>query len=335
MLGGNFASAQDNGALLDLLVKKRIITDQEAEDIRGELSRDFSATPAGKLKMSTPITELEIYGDARVRYEVRNGNSGAPSTLVTNPNDAQQRNRARYRIRLGLRGTLVNDFFFGLRLETSTSPRSTNVTFGDDSGPFGKTSDGAFIGQAYLGYSGFRDVKLTVGRMPNPFVTTSMVWDGDINPEGIAEQYKHTFNLSFGGGSAVGGTRDLQQGRQKLHRERGASEPTNMTIDVFANFGQFVYDDNNPENPIGNPAVANGRRVPNNDAYLLGWQVGAKFNFTKTIYFQLAPTIYNYTGNGNDFNTLFSGDPNFRVGDTTITSEPDRHQQPARLQHAG
>ncbi|MEP6822390.1 MAG: putative porin, partial [Chthoniobacterales bacterium] len=173
VLGASSARSQDNGALLDLLVKKRIITDQEAEDLRGELAKDYSATPAGKLKMSQPLTELEIFGDARVRYEVRNGNSGAPSTLVTNPNDAQQRNRARYRIRLGLRGTLVNDFFFGLRLETSTSPRSTNVTFGDDSGPFGKTNDGAFIGQAYLGYTGIRDLKLTVGRMPNPFVTTS------------------------------------------------------------------------------------------------------------------------------------------------------------------
>ena len=40
-----------------------------------------------------------------------------------------------------LRGTLVDDWFFGLRIETSASNRSTNVTFGDDAGPFGKTSD--------------------------------------------------------------------------------------------------------------------------------------------------------------------------------------------------
>src|SRR6478735_674353 len=189
--GGIAAQAQDNGALLDLLVKKRIITDQAAEELRGEPTKDFSQSAAGKLKMSTPLTEMELYGDARVRYEVRNGNSGAPSTLVTNPDDAQQRDRARYRIRLGLRGTLVDDWFFGLRLETSTSPRSTNVTFGDDAGPFGKTSDGAFVGQAYLGYRGIHDVTLTAGRMPNPFVVTPMVWDGDINPEGLAEQYKH------------------------------------------------------------------------------------------------------------------------------------------------
>ena len=264
--GGLTARAQDAGALLDLLVKKRVITDQEAEEVRSELTKEVATTPAGKLKLSTPLTELEIYGDARVRYEIRNGNSGPPSTLVTNPNDAQQRNRHRYRLRLGLRGTLMDDWFFGLRLETSTSNRSTNVTFGDDAGPFGKTSDGAFIGQAYLGYKGIRDVTLTAGRIPNPFVTTPMIWDGDINPEGFSQQYKHTFNLSLGGGETV----SEASGDGKNAVAAVISEPTNMTIDVFANFGQFVYDDNNPENPIGAPATTGGRRVPENDAYMFG-----------------------------------------------------------------
>jgi len=306
--GGLTARAQDAGALLDLLVKKRVITDQEAEEVRSELTKEVATTPAGKLKLSTPLTELEIYGDARVRYEIRNGNSGPPSTLVTNPNDAQQRNRHRYRLRLGLRGTLMDDWFFGLRLETSTSNRSTNVTFGDDAGPFGKTSDGAFIGQAYLGYKGIRDVTLTAGRIPNPFVTTPMIWDGDINPEGFSQQYKHTFNLSLGGGETV----SEASGDGKNAVAAVISEPTNMTIDVFANFGQFVYDDNNPENPIGAPATSGGRRVPENDAYMFGYQIGAKFNFTKTIYFQLAPTFYHYSGYGNDFNTFYNGGPNFR-----------------------
>ena len=39
LIGHVTASAQDAGALLDLLVKKKIITDQEAEEVRGELTR--------------------------------------------------------------------------------------------------------------------------------------------------------------------------------------------------------------------------------------------------------------------------------------------------------
>ena len=200
-LSGLSARAQESGALLDLLVRKKIITDQEAEEIRGELNKEFSQTPAGKLKLSPAADRAGTLWRRRA-CATRSGmaTAGRPSALVTNPNDAQQRNRHRYRLRLGLRGTLVDDLFFGLRLETSASARSTNVTFGDDAGPFGKTSDAIHVGQLYLGYRGFRDITLTAGRMPNPFVTTPMVWDGDINPEGLAQQYKHTFNFSFGGG---------------------------------------------------------------------------------------------------------------------------------------
>src|SRR5438874_8113388 len=65
--------AQDAGALLDLLVKKKLITDQEAEEVRTELVKESTSTAAGKWKLSTPITEIELYGDARLRYEYRGG----------------------------------------------------------------------------------------------------------------------------------------------------------------------------------------------------------------------------------------------------------------------
>src|SRR3954468_21800277 len=197
--GSITARAQDAGALLDLLVKKKIITDQEAEEVRGELTREVATTSAGKWKLSTPINEVELYGDMRVRYEQRQSTTPDVMPGTPGPDDTLKRSRERYRLRLGLRGTLMDDWLFGLRLETSTSPRSTNVTFGDDAGPFGKATDSIGVGQAYLGYSGFRDIRLTVGKMPNPLVTTLMVWDADINPEGMAEQWKHTYNLSFGG----------------------------------------------------------------------------------------------------------------------------------------
>ncbi|MDQ3199035.1 MAG: putative porin [Verrucomicrobiota bacterium] len=323
LLGGAAAQGQDNGALLDLLVKKGLINDQEAEDVRADLTRDSASTSAGKLKLSTPLTELEIYGDARVRYEVRNGETARPDT-INSPGDTFQRDRARYRLRLGLRGTLVDDWFFGIRLETSTSPRSTNVTFGDDSGvngPFSKDSDRISVGQAYLGYSGIRDVTLIAGKMANPFITSSMLWDGDINPEGLAEQFKHTFNFSFGGGSSSAGAESYSKDGKTVATTT-TSEPQKISVDVYANFGQFIYDDTNPENPIG----PNPTGLPKNDSYLLGWQIGAKINFPHNFYVQLSPTLYNYTGTGDTFAGSFVGDPSFRVTDpitnvtTTVTT---------------
>lgn len=334
LLGGIKARGQDAGALLDLLVRKKIITDQEAEDVRAELTKEAATTSAGKWKLSTPITELELYGDARLRYEYRGGRTadntpvGEAGPGVAGVNDWQERKRERYRLRIGLRGTLVDDWFFGIRLETSTNPRSTNVTFGDDTSsttgnaPFAKNSDSINVGQAYLGYRGFKDVTLTGGKMPNPLVTTLMVWDADINPEGLAEQWKHSFTFSFGGSGLAEAQQSYAKDGKALAIASAPSEPWKLKLDLFANFAQFVYDDSNPENPLGRRATSGGRLVPNTDAWLFAWQVGAKLNFPKNIYFQVAPVVYNYSGNGDTFNTHFvGGSPNLVNADSLALNQ--------------
>jgi hypothetical protein len=305
-LSSSAARAQDAGALLDLLVKKKIITDQEAEEVRSELTREVATTSAGKWKLSAPINEIELYGDIRVRYEQRQGTTADVVPGNPGPNDTLKRSRERYRLRLGLRGTLADDWFFGLRIETSTNPRSTNVTFGDDAGPFGKASDALGLGQAYFGYSGIRDVRLTVGKMPNPLVTTLMVWDADINPEGMAQQWKHSYNLNFGGGTTTAAVQSYSKDGKNAVAAVEA-EPFKVKLDLFVNLAQFLYDDVNPENPLGARSVSSGRLVPNSDSWLLAWQVGARLNFPKNVYFQVAPVLYTYTGNGDSFNSFFVG----------------------------
>src|SRR5438128_12545217 len=129
IVGGVAARAKDAGALLDLLVRKKIITDQEAEEVRADLTKEAAATSAGKWKLSTPITELELYGDARLRYEYRSGQTEGD---VSPPNDWQERKRERYRLRIGLRGGLADDWFLGVLLGVSQNPRSTDMTFGGE-----------------------------------------------------------------------------------------------------------------------------------------------------------------------------------------------------------
>lgn len=207
------ARAQDSGPLLDLLVKKGIVSDQEAEELRAELVKDFAAnSSAGKLNLSSGLTELKISGDARIRYEHRTGENAAGDNI--------DRGRFRYRLRPAITGTLGSQWFFGLRLENGSGSRSSNVTFGDDAGPWAKTNDGFYAGQVYLGYKPTNDWTIYAGRMPNPFVNTSLLWDGDINPEGFAEKF------TFAAGKA----------------------------NYFVNLGQFIYDSANPQNALA-PAV--------------------------------------------------------------------------------
>src|SRR5262249_32502736 len=134
-----------------------------------EKSVPIEKAAADKWKLSTSITELELYGDIRLRYQYNGGETqgrgpvGPVLSGTAGTNDWLERERERYRLRLGLRGTLLDDWFFGVRLETSNNARSTNVTMGDDSasttagggGPFEKNSDTIYVGQAYGGYKGF------------------------------------------------------------------------------------------------------------------------------------------------------------------------------------
>ena len=235
LLGGlavgaaSLAQAQDSGPLIDTLVKKGILTDQEGEDLRVELLKEFGNTSAGKLNLSSSLTELKLSGDIRARYEYRSGEAAGAS-------DMQERNRFRYRFRLGLTGKFSEGWFFGSRLETANGNRSTNVTAGNyTNAPFGK--DGAntiYIGQAYLGRT-INDFTFTAGRFANPLVSTPMVWDDDINVEGLAEQWAY----------AAGDTTWI------------------------VNLGQFVYEGSGTTNPFG---AGTSRQ----STQLLAFQGGAK-----------------------------------------------------------
>ena len=46
------------------------------------------------------------------------------------------------------------------------------------------------VDRVYVQYTGLKGVKLTAGRMPNPFEKNEMIWDGDLNPEGASAQFE-------------------------------------------------------------------------------------------------------------------------------------------------
>ena len=254
------APASDAEVLLNLFQEKGMISPQEAEKARTELAKrsaqsaeEFSKQ--SKVHFAKWIEGIDLYGDARLRFETRGGENGAVAG-----DDRMERNRWRYRLRAGAKMEFTDNLRAGIQLETGASGRSSNVTFGDDAGPWGKSSDGIFLGLLYLNWTPTDWLDLTAGRQANPFKVTSLVWDGDLTPEGLSESFK------------------TKAGK----------------FDLFATFGQYVYDDSNPDNAFGGGASYG-------DAFLLVNQVGAKFNVSKDVSVQVAPTLNVYSGQGDTY----------------------------------
>jgi hypothetical protein len=278
----------DMETLLDKLHEKGVLSDDDYQQMRTEARTDRRAEalkdaqeqekkqhpPAadtGKFKVADAIKSMELFGDLRLRYEDR---------IATSPTDTNfDRQRWRYAFRIGVRGDVADDFFYGLRLDTGTYGRSAWVTFGDDNRQLNsgktaqanKSSDAVAVGLAYLGWKPTSWLQVIGGRQPNPLYTTPMVWDPDITPEGLVE--KLNFKLS-----------------------------DNFTL--FGTAGQFIYQD------FSAPSTTDSSLgIGKQDLMLNSFEVGATYKLAAESAVKGAINYYTYSGGqGNaDFRSTFNG----------------------------
>jgi hypothetical protein len=186
--------AQSSEALMDALVRKGILTEQEAEDIKADVSKENKQY--NKWTFNKDGLEYKLYGDVRGRYEFFRTENDAIGAGEPNKN----RDRLRYRLRAGLTATLNDRFEVGMRLTSSDpdgsfggDPISGNTTFQNNA-----SKKFVFIDLAYGKWTPLMKdnyfLSGTIGKMENPFVVSDMVFDGDYTPEGIALQGGYTFN---------------------------------------------------------------------------------------------------------------------------------------------
>lgn len=179
--------AQTAESLMEALVKKGVLTEQEAEDIKSDLSKENKQYNKVSV-MGKFVSNAALYGDVRARFE----------SFQLPPMD---RNRFRYRLRAGLTYTLTDDFEVGFRL-SSSDPASGGVSGGDPiSGNTTFQDNGSkkfvYLDLAYGKWSphfGNLTNAVTVGKMENPFVFSDMVFDHDYTPEGLANVATYGIN---------------------------------------------------------------------------------------------------------------------------------------------
>ncbi|HEV2330498.1 MAG TPA: putative porin [Verrucomicrobiae bacterium] len=274
--------------LLDLLIQKGILTQQEAERVEAEAQSrrtnetQIPQTQPSKWNISKGIRNIELFGNARLRYEDRYAADPAGNSIDLR--------RWRYALQVGLRGDLFDQFYYGVRLDTGTSPRSDSVTFGTSAssgpyqGPFGRSNDGVDVGEIYFGWHPWSWLDITIGRMDNPLYTTPMVWSPNITPEGFAERFKYTFGQA----------------------------------QFFANFGQFLYadlaDSASPGLGVGLPFGSSsgpGAGQYTDNIFMFAWQGGLKYQITPGLSAKVAASVYNYVGLQRSVGNTLADSPYF------------------------
>jgi hypothetical protein len=326
--------ASESDVLLRVLVRKGILTEQEAGAVKAEVAKEKAkeaklaakSAPVGtsddgllsKIDLSKPVEKLKLYGDLRLRYQYEDKDQqlfvpdGSKSRDVDRSPSGGQQSRWRFRLRLGADIKLTDNWSAGVELSTARAADSGNQTYEN-----GFDDYEIFISKAFLQWDPSKAFTFIGGKMANPFYTTDLVWDSDINPNGIAEVIRfHEFFAP-----------EEEEGYSKDGKTVAATKSESpWTLSLAA--GQFIFDDNN-ENNIGNDEST--------DSYLFQTQLVGSYKFANGVKITAAPGWLINTGgsvsglqNANPFNDtpsvsgatrninllLFPGDVSFKLGET-------------------
>lgn len=128
------------------------------------------------------VSNVKWGGDIRIRQE----------NFWKSTAGQRDRSRQRFRLRYGLEST-IQDIKVVFKMASGTGEQvSTNQSFDNLS-----SQKPLWIDMAYLEWKAFEWMKLSGGRMSNPLwrvYSSDLVWDGDFNPEGFAQQFEYKVN---------------------------------------------------------------------------------------------------------------------------------------------
>ena len=192
---GANAMADSTFDLVQALVTKGVLTEEEALPLLKGRENDIQLADkkvkkAAKLGVSDALDNATLYGDIRIRYEDRSGTGTTAAADVD-----ETRARARYKLTLGVKSE-SGDWYTDLALAMGAGGRSDNATFGKAAQASIDDKETAFVKRAMIGWKATDWLTLEAGRMNNPLYTTPMVWDADLNFEGLAEKVNYKMNFA-------------------------------------------------------------------------------------------------------------------------------------------
>jgi len=189
LLSFNNVFASDMGTLIDKLVKKGVLTKEDAKEIKNQATEE---------NIPSWMRNIKFKGDFRLMYQWQS------------ETDTVQRSRGRIRLRLGAVKEINKQLEVGFGLATGgDNPRSTTIDMTDTFSRPDISLDyayGEYRPYAWLSIWGgkYKGIKDAV------WMTSDLLWDSDIRPEGIGIKLNHN---------------------------------TNPDLDLFANTGIYILDE--------------------------------------------------------------------------------------------
>jgi hypothetical protein len=202
------ASAAVDAKLLDMLKANGSISQAQYSELQTELAKDQQAQAQAQKAQADQIAaatakssdlsafeqkvawaaKTQFKGDVRVRQE---------TIKIDGQNNSQDKDRQRIRARLGAYTEINPQVSTGIRIATggSNDARSTNQ---DLDGYFVKKD--LWLDMGYIDYhpTALPNLHIIGGKMAQPWVSMGdIIWDNDINPEGLAATYSLPITKGF------------------------------------------------------------------------------------------------------------------------------------------
>ncbi len=187
---------------------------------------------------------IKLKGDVRLRHE------------TIDEDGEEERARMRFRGRLGLSAKVNDDVKFVFQLATGgDNPVSTNQSF---DGGFSTKDIGVDL--AYIDWKISENVNFYGGKMKNPMYragSVPLIWDGDLNPEGLAVKFTSGGFFGTAGGFSVE-ERSSSDDSLLYVVQAGYKFKVGENASLTAGAGFFAYTET-----IGNEPFFNGRSKGN------------------------------------------------------------------------